>query len=160
VATLGTVSVTKSCRIVGATGVLLAKFWGSTELEQAEALGRALDAALRDRVAIALMVVIEDDTALPSRAVRERLSDVLSRASNQLSCFAGVVLGSGLAATSKRTMMRIILTFARIKAPTRVFDDVEDAASWLAWQLAEGGDMPYQPRMLLEALASDEPVSS
>jgi hypothetical protein len=147
---------TPFCRLTQGPGVVVGRFWGETRLEEADALGRAIERGLEASPRIALLVIIEDDCQTPTREARERLAQVLGAVSGGLTCFGGVVVGKGLRATSKRTMMRVILTFARLRTTCEVFDDPEAAATWIAREIARADGIPYTPRALLAAVGRDK----
>jgi hypothetical protein len=63
---------------------------------------------------------------------------MLSTYSEQIVAWAGCVSGTGLGASSKRTLMRVVLSLGRIRCPWVIQSTPEDASRWLASELALG----------------------
>lgn len=146
------VASTPASRVRAERGIVVGRFWNQTTLPEVEALQAGIATAAEHGDRVAIMVVIDASASPPDRETRSRLAEVLGEVSNRALAFAGVVMGEGLKATSKRTMMRIILSFAGLRAPCQVFGDPDDAAAWLARVLTDAFETPYQPQRLLAAL--------
>lgn len=146
------VASTSACRVWAERGIAVARFWNETTPQEIEALQSGIAAAGEHGDRVAIMVVVDASANPPDRETRSRLAEVLGEVSHRALAFAGVVLGQGLKATSKRTMMRLVLSFAGLRAPCQVFADPEDAASWLARMLTDAHDSPYPPNVLLATI--------
>lgn len=86
--------------------------------------------ALSTGTTVALLI-LRADTPPPDPALRRRAKSVLGALLKHARVVAVVVEGAGIAATTKRTMVRIVATVVRARAEFRVFSDVGQARTWL-----------------------------
>jgi hypothetical protein len=120
---------------MAAPGLVLARFWATTASEEVAAFRQGFEAAAENSDTIFLLVVIDADSGTPSKDIRDALGRLLGTYSDRIAAWGGCVCGKGLAATSKRTMMRVILSLGRMRSPWTVENRPENAANWLAEQV-------------------------
>jgi hypothetical protein len=123
---------TERCTVMADNGLVVARFWTATEVEEIAAFEAGFEAATITGAPLAVLVVIDEDAAAPSKKMRDALGKVLDRYRRGLVAWSGCVCGEGLLATSKRTMMRLIMTLGRIRCTWTVASRPEEAARWLA----------------------------
>jgi hypothetical protein len=117
-------------------GLAVARFWKETTLPDVDQLRLAFERAREGSERVAFMVIIDADAAAPSREIRSALGEVLASLGDQLDAWAGSVEGGGLDASSKRTMMRLIMSLGRVRCPWVVVSSPREAAQWLSDSLA------------------------
>jgi hypothetical protein len=123
---------TERCTVMADSGLVVARFWSATEVEEIAAFQAGFEAATITGAPVAVLVVIDADAAAPSKETRDALGKLLDRYRRGLVAWSGCVCGEGLLATSKRTMMRLIMTLGRIRCTWTVASRPEEAARWLA----------------------------
>lgn len=123
----------------------------TTEAQALLLLGRDIDAhfeamaiaseqlASHTRLAYA-MVVVPEDAPPPSAEMRAHAGTALGAFSEYLRALAIVIEGSGVVATTKRTMARVMFSLTRSRIPFRVFSDTDSARDWLREEAGSHGE--------------------
>jgi hypothetical protein len=147
------VASTPHCHVTAAPGVAVVCYWGRTSSAEVEAFRAGIEAAHRDGMPIAVAFWVHRETRPPDRDTRDGVSGVISGLRGRMLAMAGIVEGSGLGATSRRTLMRAVFSMTRLDGPAQVFSDPRAAASWLAESMPVGRDGTFQRDSIAEALA-------
>lgn len=121
--------------VVASGPLTVAAWWNPPARPQIQALSRASQAQRErygDRAALANLVV-DSDPRLPSE-LREAAA-LIAEHGDSGAAAAHVVLVRGLPGVAIRTFFNTMRLLGRPRVPTRVFDDREEAARWLAGTL-------------------------
>ncbi len=116
-------------------GIVIARYWGGTSVEDVGLMRTGFESALDASANVALLIVIDESATAPDRQARDALGRMLGDFSDRISAWAGSVAGTGLAASSKRTLMRVVLSLARLRCPWVIQATPELASSWLSTTL-------------------------
>lgn len=116
-------------------------FWGQASLEQGQQFVEASQAFLssNDGPHCVLTIVTPDSTAPPSE-LRGLLREAIGIIGESSTCYAGVILGSGVKASALRAIMGTLLLAMRRVSKGRVCGSVDDGLQWCASHL-EGLDV-------------------
>lgn len=147
------VASTSHCHVSAAPGVAVVCYWGRTSRAEVEAFRAGIAVAHRDGTPIAVAFWVHPETRPPDRDTREGVSAVISGLRGRMLALAGIVEGSGLGATSRRTLMRAVFSMTRLDGPAQVFSDRRSAASWLAEAMPGEHDGASRRDSIAEALA-------
>lgn len=124
--------------VVASGPLTVAAWWNPPARPQIQALSRANEAQRQrygDRAALANLVA-DSDPRLPNE-LREAAAMIAEHGDSGAAA-AHVVLVRGLPGVAIRTFFSSMRLVARPRVPTRVFDDREEAARWLAGILRRG----------------------
>ena len=146
------VASTPHCHVAAAPGVAVVCYWGRTASAEVEAFRAGIEAAHRDGTPIAVAFWVHRETRPPDRDTRDGVSAVISGLRGRMLAMAGIVEGSGLGATSRRTLMRAVFSMNRLDGPAQVFSDPRAAASWLAEAMPASRDGTLQRESIAEAI--------
>src|SRR6188768_4103513 len=125
------VSSTGHARMFAAPGLLVARCWGDLGVAEVDAAEVGLQRAREGSESFAVLMSFDGASIAPARAAREQLGAAIRRHGESLFAWAAVVAGTGLPATGKRTMMRLVMTLARIRCAWLVESDIVPAVDWL-----------------------------
>ncbi len=118
--------------VVGSGPLTVAAWWNPPARPQIQALTRANEAQREehgDRAVFASLIV-DSDPRLPSE-LREAAA-LLTQHGESGAAAAHVILVRGLPGVAIRTFFSTVRLLARPRVPTRVLEDREEAARWLA----------------------------
>lgn len=147
------VASTPHCHVTAAPGVAVVCYWGRTSSAEVEAFRAGIEVAHRDGGPIAVAFSVHPETRPPDRDTREGVSALISGLRGRMLALAGIVEGVGLGATSRRTLMRAVLSMTRLDGPAQVFSDPRAAASWLAEAMPAARGGALEPESIAEAIA-------
>lgn len=80
---------------------------------------------------VAFLCVVEPKADAPDQDIRDASSAMITSHGRRLAACACVIEGTGFRAAITRTVLSGIALVARNQSPTRFFEDVPDASSWL-----------------------------
>ncbi len=138
-------------------GLALCRFWRETSLEEVAILREAFAIATRRSDDLAFVVVIDEDTDVPKKQVRDGLSAIVRDHAAHLRYWAACVRGRGVTASSKRTFMRLLMSFGDLRCPWTVAPDPNETIAWLVEQ-AGSRDAVHDQARLLAAIDGARPT--
>lgn len=142
-----------------ARGVAVARMWGDTGMPEVDVLRQIFGVATQDASGFAFVVVIDDDAHSPSKPVRDALSALIAEYQSQLRYWAACVCGRGVGASSKRTFMRLVMSFGGVRCPWTVAPESAEAVAWLLDKIG-GDDVDADAQRLLAAIAAARPPAT
>lgn len=113
------------------------RIWLETPVEIVDLLRGALKQATQNSPTVAFIMIVDEDAMAPNSAVRSGLGDVFAEVGDKLNAWGGAVVGTGLFASSKRTMMRLIMSLGRVRCPWIVVSSADEAVAWVDKTLNE-----------------------
>jgi len=126
-------------------------FWGDTNLEQGKLFNDAAELYLKGRnEPYGVMTVVASNSNAPSGELRTLLRRAIERVATDSECFAGVILGSGVKATSLRAIMGALLIVLPRLSRARVCSTVDQGIDWVAKHLRDL-DVTTAARIVYEA---------
>ena len=103
------------------------------EIQRTE-LAKVVDA---HRGTAAFVCVVQEGTPDPDEDVRKASSEMIAGHGASLAGVACVIEGSGFRAAITRTVLTGIVLLARAPAPTKFFENVQGAATWLGTRIGK-----------------------
>jgi hypothetical protein len=133
---------TKAGLVVGTIGPICLAIWRTKPTEELfEAQRRGLGSAVEHNPGnVAFLCVVESTADPPDQKVRDASAAMISSHGKNLAAVACVIEGSGFRAAVTRTVLSGIALVARNAAPTRYFESVSAASTWLGERIPLG---PY-----------------
>lgn len=123
---------TGNCAMTVGVGILVAKFWGHTELEELQLWRRSIDDMLkRSEGPVITLLQVDGSAPIPAKESRDLAADGFAMLKSRNAGIAGVVLGEGIATSSKRTMMQVLVSLSGVRGPFRIFAEPDVALDWL-----------------------------
>ena len=153
------VASTPYARVSAVPGLVAVYFWEQTDLREVEAFAAGVEIAAKD-VPIGVVFSVHPESRPPDKPTRDALVALWSSLSGRSASFAGVLEGRGLGVSSRRTLMRAILSMARIGAPWQVFGSITEAAKWTVEILEDAGRTPPRHGAIVRALDPTIPATS
>ncbi len=118
--------------------VFITAWWGDTTVERLKRVGEFQEDVARrmSKGFVALALIRSANTNLPAdvRAEAERLSKTPAP---NMKAIAQVIYGSGFAASMIRSVATGMQIVSRMPKPTKIFDTLETAATWLVPHMNE-----------------------
>ncbi|MGO9838242.1 MAG: hypothetical protein ACLP1X_29020 [Polyangiaceae bacterium] len=102
---------------------------------------------------IGLLHVYEPAAELPDRACRQATAKIFEELRSEVACAAIVFEGDGLRFAMMRLTVRALGALFGASSPRFICTNVDDAARWMQPLLGSGGEPPFSPGTLVEAVA-------
>jgi hypothetical protein len=127
------VHVSASCNIAVYQSVLLQHWFGAVSIADAQATLVAHERARANTLGrVFVFVVVDEVPGIPSFEIRKKLTGMAQQTEGEVEAHATVIRSSGFLASTLRSVVATIFSFARTTYPRRVFANVAEAGEWLA----------------------------
>ena len=147
--------------VVGTIGPVCLAIWRTKPTEalfEAQRLGLAA-AVGHSPGNVAFLCVVESTADPPDQKVRDASAAMISGHGKSLAAVACVIEGSGFRAAVTRTVLSGIALVARNAAPTRYFENVRTASTWLGERIPLGPHASLAEEVELGRKRLDAPPS-
>lgn len=106
------------------------------------------------------LIVVADAAPAPNTKQRDLLQPKLDALLKHTFATAIVIQGSGIEATTKRTLVRVMASFSHARKPFRVFSDVAKSLVWLREEAASRGHEAFGDEQVPRSLGAERASSS
>ncbi len=125
-----------NCVFLDMHPMFVGMFWGTTSVDQGRHFLEAARVFVsRHSTPHCVLTVVTADSTTPSSELRGLLREAIGVLTQTSTCYAGVVLGTGVKATALRAIMGTLLIAMRHVSKGRVYGTVEDGLRWCAQHL-------------------------
>ena len=142
-----------NCVFLDFGGLFVGLFWGDTNATHGELFVEAAETFLSTRQGRhGVLILVSADSRPPSRALRQDLVKAIGMLSEGTECYASVLTGKGVKASTLRAIMGALLMAMPRVSRARVYSTLEEGIAWCNKHL------PLDTDQLLETIERYRPA--